>query len=922
MADMHDRTRTGWPGWLASSLCIAAVLGLGCATAAPTFQFNFAEQRAKLEANGLRLIVLPDSTTELIEVDVRYQVGSSADPEGKAGLAHLVEHLMFQQRPEGDEGPPLMHYIQRITTFFNAYTNWDTTHYMALGRKENLENFFQIEAMRMFYGCKTISEAEFQREREVVRNEIRQRTGTPEGQIQQLILSDVYPKSHAYARSIGGNDQQLTNITLEDACAFMAKYYVPSNATIIVAGNTTREEVTPLAAKWFNKLPRVAASNKRVEPLVLKKTRISHDVAVERPRLYVAWALPAVNTKDGEVARFALGALSNRVSLFGDRWDFATSVTPQIIGGRRAQVFVIAVELKNEGKRSQALDFIWKAARSAHRGIKFADFRISKIQWRADFVMDLESLPSRTNLLGDLVQFYNNMPWNSEEQLWRQRFDAIEAIDESHIADVMKRVLNPKHAVVVDIKASAEGIAGDARASLRFTPTASHDVGRSADVDEAEAHKPFGLPQNVDLLSGATRFTLKNGMNVVLLSSSSMPVVSARLVFDVGSAHEPAKQAGLARVTARMLRSLDSADIERQFVRSRGSVGSDHTVITAEVVDIYMDALLEDLERTVTVGGYSQRAIESWQKRMRYQLKSRQQRENQTFRSEVVKAIFGPEHPYATRGMLTAKSVGAIGRDAAMKFKRKHYSAANATLILTGQFDVAKAEKLIRKRFSGWRKGHEDEPTPSAISDRDQPVHIGVVAENRPQMQVAIAYPGPAGIDAGHAIRLILREMLTLRMGAIRHELGASYGVYANWSPAQGPSMYVMGGEVDAEKAGESLVAMRRGIDDLRKGYSGFDADFVQARRRVIQALLGQSTVSSSVASRLDTLARFDLPADHDTKLLRRVARAKPVQVLALAQKELKPEREAVICLAERGTLEAAFAYAKLADPQWVEPGE
>src|SRR5262245_18619727 len=209
---------------VAAAVCI---LLSSCHKSTPQIVFKHGETRGRLKKNGLRFVVMPDPTTELVEVDVRYEVGSREDPPGKAGLAHLVEHLMFVQRPDGPETKPLMSVLESLTLQLNAYTNWDTTHYMVTARAELLDALIKIEAIRMHDGCDTIPEAEFLREREVVRNEIRTRARTPQDQIPQLALSAIYPKGHAYAQMIGGDDQQLTTITLKDACESMRKYYVP-----------------------------------------------------------------------------------------------------------------------------------------------------------------------------------------------------------------------------------------------------------------------------------------------------------------------------------------------------------------------------------------------------------------------------------------------------------------------------------------------------------------------------------------------------------------------------------------------------------------------------------------------------------------------------------------------------------------------
>src|SRR5262245_10439372 len=217
---------------MATALVAACVFS--CNPTNPKFAFNQPEQRGRLEKNGLRFVIMPDPTTQLVEVDVRYEVGSREDPPGKAGLAHLVEHLMFQQRPDGPNSKPLMQTLEQMTLNMNAYTNWDTTHYMLNARAEMVDALLKTEAKRMFYRCETIPEDEFLREREVVRNEIRGHNRSAEDLIEQLTLPAIYPKDHAYAQMVGGDDQQLTTITLRDACEFMDRYYTAERATVIV----------------------------------------------------------------------------------------------------------------------------------------------------------------------------------------------------------------------------------------------------------------------------------------------------------------------------------------------------------------------------------------------------------------------------------------------------------------------------------------------------------------------------------------------------------------------------------------------------------------------------------------------------------------------------------------------------------------
>src|SRR5262249_59981726 len=204
----------------------------------------FPEQHAKL-SNGMTVIVLPDPTTQLVEVDVRYQVGSREDPPGKAGLAHLVEHLMFQQRQAGPDKPPIGALLRQLALYYNAFTNWDSTHYQTLASAGRAEDLVALEVARLETGCQTIDADTFAREREVVRNEIRTRYGTAEAQVEYVLLDALYPARHPYRQAVGGADEQVAGITLDDVCRFVREYYVPPRATFLIDCGITEERVQP-----------------------------------------------------------------------------------------------------------------------------------------------------------------------------------------------------------------------------------------------------------------------------------------------------------------------------------------------------------------------------------------------------------------------------------------------------------------------------------------------------------------------------------------------------------------------------------------------------------------------------------------------------------------------------------------------------
>ena len=901
---------------------LTLILLATCTPTAPRFAFKHAEQRGRFP-NGLRFILMPDATTPQVEVDVRYDVGSREDPPGKAGLAHLVEHLMFQQRPDGPTSPPLMHSINDVSTSFNAYTTWDKTHYMTGARGDRLDVLLKIEAMRLFYGCQTITAAEFEREREVVRNEIRQRGGTPEGQIPQLLLAAIYPKGHAYARPVGGDDRQLTSITLDDACSFIARYYAPERATLIVAGGFDVSAADAAVQKWFGRLDkRAAAPRTEVRAFAVEHGRIEHALDVEHPSVHVVWALPPRNTPDGDAVQFGLASTFFRTAAKADEYDFAYQVEPQLLGGELAPAFAISIVLRDISRLDEALAFVAKAARSAYRGFdegSHEQVEESKNLRKAAFIADLEPLAARTDAVGDLVQ-QSGVDFDSQEPYVFHELDKIGQFDGARVAAAVKKYVDFDRARIVVIRASAKGGHGDPRSSVRLATRSDEQIA-VADVDPREANRPIPIAGEPPGIPAAQRFALGNGMQVVLLPVKAMPLIATQLIFNNAGAAAAPDSPALAGFAARFLAlPLDAEAVFRTGVNVGCHAAADATVCESSGISIYQEVVIRSLERLVTAGTYNQDAIEAMQRHSRGRFGARQRQDTELHR-QLVNALYGPDHPYARGAVVTPAEIGQVHLDAVNAFHRRHFTAGNATLVVVGDIDAASAERQIRASFSGWDRGNVDRPVDPAPHPRTGPEFIGVVGSESPQLRVVIAYPSPAGVDAEAGARTVLAEMLNLRVGDVRFKLGSTYGVYARRSSLTGPTAYEIGGEVDAERGGESIKAMRDGVAMLRRG-DHFDEDLVRARRKIVSELLGQSTVTTELAARLGFIAIHGLAPDYYRTLLQQVAAATPDQIHALVRQELDPGREVVVVLGDKSHLERAFADAGIAGARVVEPGK
>ena len=202
--------------------------------------------------NGLRIVHTQDTSTQMVTLNVLYQVGSRNESEEHTGFAHLFEHLMFGGSVNiPDYDTPL----QLACGDNNAFTTNDYTNYYLTVPAANVETGFWLESDRMTSLAFTPESLEVQRK--VVMEEFKQHYITPPyGDISHLISAMAY-KVHPYRwPTIGLKLSHIADVTMEEVKDFFFRFYAPNNAILSVVGNITMEKTVRLAEKWFGAIPR------------------------------------------------------------------------------------------------------------------------------------------------------------------------------------------------------------------------------------------------------------------------------------------------------------------------------------------------------------------------------------------------------------------------------------------------------------------------------------------------------------------------------------------------------------------------------------------------------------------------------------------------------------------------------------------
>jgi zinc protease len=242
--------------------------------------------------NGLRVVVSADSSAPVICVNLWYDVGSRHEPPGQTGFAHLFEHLMFEgsQHVRKTEH---MRLVQGNGGSLNATTNPDRTNYFETMPSEHLELALWLEADRMGGLVPALTQETLDNQREVVKNERRQRyENVPYGDAWLRLLPLLYPPGHPYHHATIGSMEDLNAASLDTFKAFHQQYYAPNNAVLTVVGDTRPEDVYALAAKYFGALEPVPdippAPGGHLTGAATDPVRETVTGAVPAPRVYLS----------------------------------------------------------------------------------------------------------------------------------------------------------------------------------------------------------------------------------------------------------------------------------------------------------------------------------------------------------------------------------------------------------------------------------------------------------------------------------------------------------------------------------------------------------------------------------------------------------------------------------------------------------
>jgi predicted Zn-dependent peptidase len=368
--------------------------------------------------NGLEVILHQDNSIPLVAVDVWYHVGSGDEVPGKSGFAHLFEHMLFQgsQHVGADKHFEI---LKGLGSSPNGSTNFDRTNYFEVVPSHHLETALWIESDRMGYLLPLLTKPSLRNQIDVVRNERRQSyDNEPYGKTRFTVSHLLHPEGHPYRDLVIGKHEDLEAASIDDVRDFYKKWYVPGNATLVIAGDFDTKTAKDLVVKWFGSFPKTRKpAHRKLEMPVIKHAREEvQDSLAKLRRIEYVWHTPA-NYAPGDAeldilaSALAASGTGRLYKILVHEKQLAQSVAAFQASRQYSSFFTVSVTAKTGADMKEIERILGEEIEKVRsEAVSQREFDRAVVSTESGFVWGLESLLARAEAL----QRYNHYLGNPD----------------------------------------------------------------------------------------------------------------------------------------------------------------------------------------------------------------------------------------------------------------------------------------------------------------------------------------------------------------------------------------------------------------------------------------------------------------------------------------------------------------------------
>ncbi len=780
--------------------------------------------------NGLTLHIASGHPAPVVAVQAWVGVGSADETPPMAGVAHVIEHMLFKGSSDYGLGE-LTRAIERGGGEINAWTAFDHTVYHAVLGRDHADG--AIDAIGDALLSPRVDPEELAREREIILEEIRQGADDPARSVAQSLFATAFV-AHPYRRPVIGTAESVRRLGERQLVEFFRSFYVADNLTLVVAGDVNPDHVRRSVERRFRAMPSgrptrcVAAEPPQTAPRASCTLR-----DVSEAYLSVGFHVPAARHPDVaalDVAAILLGQNESArlPRLLRDRDQLATSAYANVHALRDPGLLVLSATSKG-GDAQAVVGALVDRSLELTGELTTEELDKARIAAETAFVRQLETAQGRARSLG----------WHAtvagDPQFGHVYLDRIRAVRRDDVAGVMRRYLRPENASIAAILPRTQQ-----RATARFARQAEQRVRRSL------AKVP------VAAVPVEKRVTLSNGMTLLVRRDASVPVVAMRAVWKGGQRVEDKKTAGATALLARMLTrgcgTLDAGAVADAIDRLGGSLGGvagrNSFGVAGEWLARTWKPGFELLADCILDPRLPQAELVRERRLLLDDQIAQTDSPTQVAFRVFSEALYG-DHPYARDALGTAASIGELSRGSLAAFYADRYPVAGLTLAIVGDVEIDEVIAAVKRRFGAVPKRTPSAPVvkPLALDGKSATEREVYRYLDRQQAHLVIGFPG-ATVDATDRFALeVLVAILAGQSGRLFAELrekqALAYRVSAHSIEGVDPGFVAVYLSCAPEKLPAAIAAVRAELERVR--VAGVTTDEVERARSY---LIGSHQIS------------------------------------------------------------------------------
>lgn len=393
--------------------------------------------------NGLTVILHQDNTSPVVITSVMYQVGAKDEDPERTGFAHFFEHLLF----EGTENIERGEWFKIVSAYGgrnNAYTTDDVTYYYEIFPSNAVEVGLWMESERMLHPI--INQIGVDTQNEVVKEEKRLRVNNqPYGRILEQVKKNMFTK-HSYRWSPIGSMEHLDAATLEEFLTFNEKFYVPNNATLVVAGDINVSEVKKMIQDYFGPIPRgkeVPRVDIKEDPITTQIDAVAYDPNIQLPALIHAYRTPSMTTREARVLDMistilSTGRSSRLYRKLVDQQKIAMQVAAISLSQEDYGIYItFAIPLNNTPLTEITNSIDEEIVKLQNELISEEEFQMLQNVFENNFVNANATVEGIAGSLARYQMFYG------DTNLINSEIDIYRSITREEIKDIARKYLNP-----------------------------------------------------------------------------------------------------------------------------------------------------------------------------------------------------------------------------------------------------------------------------------------------------------------------------------------------------------------------------------------------------------------------------------------------------------------------------------------------